>query len=98
MATKIKRCMICNKVRDDVTGLCPTPEECDKLRAPAKRLRGEIAEASRKLKAARIEHEHLGLTAVRDFAIPGQEKRHEDAVRRARAGWKRPRRYRERVA
>lgn len=89
-----RRCIICNKPRDLVTKLCPTPEECDKFRAPAKRLRGEIAAANRKRNEARIEHERMGLTPIRDFAIPGEEKRHEDAVRRAVYGWKRPRRGR----
>ena len=100
MATH-RRCIICDKPRDPETKLCPTPEACDRLRAPAQRLKNEAAATARRAQAARTEYEHLGLTKARGLPpLPGDEQRHADAVRRATTGWKRPRRasQRERVA
>lgn len=99
MATT-RKCTVCDKRRDPETGLCPTPEACDKLRAPGKRARRAQAATAERVRRATSEHAHLGTAVVRNLVIPGDEQRHAEAVRRATTGWKRPRRssQRERVA
>jgi hypothetical protein len=89
---KNRRCLICNKLRDPITGDCPTPADCDKLRSPAQRMKREAAATARRAAAARVESEHLGVAHLRGVSVPGDERRHADAVRRAVTGWKRPRR------
>lgn len=96
---KPRRCGVCDKLRDEVTGLCPTPTECDKLRAPGQRLKSEQAATAERVRRAASDHARLGIGPVR-LVLPGDEQRHAEAVQRAVTGWKRPRRAsrRERVA
>ena len=90
------KCGICGKYRDEITGQCPTPAACDKLRAPAQRLKNEARATRVRLQAARVEHESIGLSRVRavsssDVAMgsmkPGETAR-TAAQRRARTGWR----------
>lgn len=96
MKKSYRQCSVCGKRRDEITNLCPTPEACEKLRSPLKRLRSEQAASERRLREAATAHADVGIGVTASaLVVPGDEQRHEDAVRRAVTGWKRSRRSRE---
>lgn len=57
------RCIVCNRVRDPETGLCPTPDACARLKQPHKR----AADEQRALAARerRADRERIGVGRVK---------------------------------